>query len=118
MIETVQGYDLKPKPEDGIQFGAAGGGTTAEELEAAGELDVDWAVDQATQFIDAGAYMIMIESEGVSENVKSWRTDVPDEFAGPEVNLFVDHSQIVQLECLRRGIWGSADLWGRVQTYK
>ena len=24
---------------------------------------------------------------------------------GPEVNLFVDHSQIVQLECLRRGIW-------------
>ena len=25
---------------------------------------------------------------------------------GPDVNLFVDHSQIVQLECLRRGIWG------------
>jgi phosphosulfolactate synthase (CoM biosynthesis protein A) len=31
---------------------------------------------------------------------------------GPEVNLFVD-SQIVQLECLRRGIC----LWGRVVTY-
>jgi phosphosulfolactate synthase (CoM biosynthesis protein A) len=36
---------------------------------------------------------------------------------GPEVNLFVDHSQIVQLECLRSGIWGTAGLWGRVQTY-
>ena len=36
---------------------------------------------------------------------------------GPEVNLFVDHSQIVQLECLRRGIWGTKSLWGRVVTY-
>lgn len=85
----------------------------------------------------------MIESEGITENVKSWRTDVPakiigalglekvmfeaadpDVFAwyiknyGPEVNLFVDHSQIVQLECLRAGIWGTADVWGRILTYK
>jgi phosphosulfolactate synthase (CoM biosynthesis protein A) len=37
---------------------------------------------------------------------------------GPEVNLFVDHSQIVQLECLRSGIWGTSDLFGRVQSYK
>ena len=35
-----------------------------------------------------------------------------------EVNLFVDHSQIVQLECLRSGIWGTKSLWGRVLTYK
>jgi len=37
---------------------------------------------------------------------------------GPETNLFVDHSQIVQLECLRSGTWGTQDLWGRVLTYK
>jgi phosphosulfolactate synthase (CoM biosynthesis protein A) len=48
----------------------------------------------------------------------------PDVFAwyiknyGAEVNLFVDHSQIVQLECLRVGIWGAKSLWGRVVTYK
>jgi phosphosulfolactate synthase (CoM biosynthesis protein A) len=36
---------------------------------------------------------------------------------GPEVNLFVDYSQIVQLETLRRGIWGKS-LCGRVLTYK
>jgi phosphosulfolactate synthase (CoM biosynthesis protein A) len=36
---------------------------------------------------------------------------------GPEVNLFIDHSQIVQLECLRRGIWGTKSLLGRVVTY-
>ena len=28
-------------------------------------------------------------------------------------NLFVDHSEIVQLECLRSGIWGTKSLWGR-----
>jgi phosphosulfolactate synthase (CoM biosynthesis protein A) len=37
---------------------------------------------------------------------------------GPEVNLFVDHSQIVQLECLRSSIWGTKNLWARVLTYK
>ncbi len=35
-----------------------------------------------------------------------------------EVNLFVDHSHIVQLECLRSGLWGTKSLWGRVLTYK
>ena len=33
---------------------------------------------------------------------------------GIDVNLFVDHSQIVQLECLRAGIWGTQDTWGRM----
>jgi phosphosulfolactate synthase (CoM biosynthesis protein A) len=93
--------------------------------------------------LDAGASMIMVESEGITENVQPWRTDVPAKFInalgpelvmfeaadpevfawyiktyGPEVNLFVDHSQIVQLECLRSGIWGTKSLWGRVLTYK
>ena len=36
---------------------------------------------------------------------------------GPEVNLFVDHSQIAQRECLRLGIWGTKGLWGRLVTY-
>lgn len=68
------------------------------------------------KFLEAGAYMIMIESEGITESVRSWRTDVPAKFNvlrrekvmfeaaepeffqwyiknyGPEVNLFVDHS--------------------------
>jgi len=77
----------------------------------------------------------MIESEGITENVKAWRTDVvariinalgletvmfegadPAVFEcyiknyGNEVNLFVDHSQIVQLEALRSGIWGTKSL--------
>lgn len=142
LVEKVQQAGLKAKPEVGIQFGA-GGDTAAEALEATGTQDPQWMIQRAKRFLDAGAYLIMIESEGITENVKRWRTDVaakiinelglekimfeaadPEVFAwyiknyGPEINLFVDHSQIVQLECLRAGIWGTQDLWGRVLTYK
>ncbi|HET9176901.1 MAG TPA: phosphosulfolactate synthase [Terriglobia bacterium] len=142
LIEKVQKAGLKAKPEVGIQFGA-GGATSAEELAAEGSRDPDGAIAQAKRFLEAGAYMIMIESEGITENVKVWRTDVPAKFVnalgtekimfeaadpevfawyiknyGAEVNLFVDHSQIVQLECLRSGLWGTKSLWGRVVTYK
>ncbi len=37
---------------------------------------------------------------------------------GPEVNVFIDHSQIVHLESIRSGSWGTKSLWGRVVTYK
>jgi phosphosulfolactate synthase (CoM biosynthesis protein A) len=142
LIERVRKAGLKPKPELGIQFGA-GGATAAAELKAEGVSDPQWAIARAKRFIEAGAYMIMVESEGVTENVEPWRTEVPARFIdvlgldklmfeaaepevfawyiknyGPEVNLFVDHSQIVQLECLRSGIWGTKSLWGRVRTYK
>lgn len=142
LTEKVQKAGLKAKPEVGIQFGV-GGATAAAELEAEGTRAPEWAISQAKRFIDAGAYMIMIESEGLTENVKAWRTDAvakiidalglekpmfeaadPEVFSwyiknyGAEVNLFVDHSQIVQLECLRSGIWGTKSLWGRVLTYK
>ncbi len=142
LVERVQKAGLKAKPEVGIQFGA-GGDTAAGELQAEGTRDPEWMISQARRFIDAGAYMVMIESEGITENADPWRTDVPAavinavglekvmfEAADPEVfewyiknygaevNLFVDHSQIVQLETLRRGIWGTKSTWGRVLTYK
>jgi phosphosulfolactate synthase (CoM biosynthesis protein A) len=141
LVERVQRAGLKAKPEVGIQFGA-GGATTPTELEQEGTKDVGAAIEIARRALDAGAYMVMIESEGITEEVTTWRTDVVSEIVselgiekvmfeaadpavfgwyvknyGPEVNLFVDHSQIVQLECLRRGIWGTKSLWGRVVTY-
>ncbi len=142
LVERVRKAGLKPKPEVGIQFGA-GGDTAAAALTAEGQRDVGWAIAQAKRFLSAGAHLVMIESEGVTENVTTWRTDVaariisevgaekvmfeaadPAVFTwyvrnyGPEVNLFVDHSQIVQLETLRRGIWGKSEVWGRILTYK
>lgn len=142
LTEQVQKLGLKAKPEVGIQFGA-GGASTVSELASEGVRDVGAAITLARAHLDAGAHLIMIESEGITECVDVWRTDVvtsivselgvenvmfeaadPDVFAwyvksyGPEVNLFVDHSQIVQLESLRSGIWGTKSLWGRVLTYK
>jgi phosphosulfolactate synthase (CoM biosynthesis protein A) len=98
-------------------------------------------IAQGERVLDAGADIIMIESEGITESVNSWRTDVaaaiidklgldkvmfeaadPPVFEwyvknyGNEVNLFVDHSQIVQLEALRSGIWGTKSTWGRIQN--
>lgn len=76
LVEDVQKAGLKAKPEIGIQFGA-GGATRAEELETEGTRDPEWPIRLARWFLDAVAYMIMIESEGITENVKRWRTDVP-----------------------------------------
>lgn len=142
LVEKVRTLGMLPKPEVGIQFGA-GGASSVAELEAEGISDPSRAIRQAKRYLEAGAHLVMIESEGITEQVKAWRTDVPARFInelgldkvmfeaadpevfswyvksyGPEVNLFVDHSQIVQLECLRSGIWGTQSTWGRVVTYK
>ncbi len=134
----MQKSGLKAKPEVGIQFGA-GGASAVGELEAEGTRAPRWAIGQAKRFLDAGAYLIMIESEGITENVVNWNTaaaasiingvgleHVMFESADPlvfewyiknygnEVNLFVDHSQILQLEALRQNIWGNKSTWGRV----
>jgi (2R)-phospho-3-sulfolactate synthase (ComA) len=37
---------------------------------------------------------------------------------GADVNLFIDHSQIVQLQCLRPRIWGTKRTWGRIAAYQ
>jgi len=142
LVEKVRSLGMLPKPEVGIQFGA-GGASAVSELEAEGVSDPDRAIRLGKRYLDAGAHLIMIESEGITEKVASWRSGVPARFlrelgldkvmfeaadpdvfswyvksCGPEVNLFVDHSQIVQLECLRSGIWGTSSTWGRVVTYK
>jgi phosphosulfolactate synthase (CoM biosynthesis protein A) len=142
LTTAVRDAGLKAKPEVGIQFGA-GGTSSVEALEAEGTRDVGQAIQLAKRHLEAGAHMIMIESEGITEQVREWRTDVvarivaelglesvmfeaadPDVFSwyiknyGIDVNLFVDHSQIVQLEGLRAGIWGTQDTWGRMLAYR
>ena len=142
LVERVQRAGLKAKPEVGIQFGA-GGATTAEELEQEGTRDVGWrdrtgaALPRRRRLHDhdrvrgdhrgghdlahrrrrtiaraLGLEKVMFEA--ADPEVFGWYV----KNYGPEVNLFVDHSQIVQLECLRSGIWGTKSLWGRVVTYK
>ncbi|KAJ9259821.1 hypothetical protein DTO195F2_4698 [Paecilomyces variotii] len=142
LVDKVHSYGLKAKPELGIQFGA-GGDTPAADLEAIGTSDPGKLVNLGKKFLDAGVERLMIESEGITENVKSWRTDVvstimkelpPEKVMfeaadpkvytwylrefGVDVNVFVDHSQIVQLSCLRHGIWGTADTFGKLVTFR
>jgi len=141
LIDKVTKSGMLAKPEVSLQFGA-GGTSTSEELEKAGMRPVEWVISQAKRYIDQGAYMIMIESEGLTESVTTWRTDLvakiidglglektmfeaadPQVFTwylrnyGTDVNLFIDHSQIINLEVERRGIWGTQEIWGRIVSY-
>lgn len=138
LVEKVRSAGLKAKPELGIQIGS-GGDSGEAELAAEGPKDVGDLIERAQRTLDAGADIVMIESEGITENVTDWNTaavasiingvgleNVMFEAAdgpvfewyiknyGNEVNLFVDHSQILQLEGLRQNIWGNKSTWGRV----
>lgn len=140
LVEKVNKAGLKAKPELGIQIGS-GGDSGEEELAAESKKDIGDLVDRGKRALDAGASIIMIESEGITENVNEWNTgaaasiinglgleNVMFEAAdgpvfewyvknyGNEVNLFVDHSQILQLEGLRQNIWGNKSTWGRVMN--
>ncbi|WP_129112744.1 phosphosulfolactate synthase [Halegenticoccus tardaugens] len=141
LTEQVTEAGLKAKPEINVQFGA-GGASSVEELESEAAIDPGSAIEEAKRHLDAGAYKIMVESEGITERVREWRTDVAFEIAnevgiehcvfeaadpevfewyiknfGPKVNLFVDNSQIVELECMRSGLWGKKSSWGRITSY-
>lgn len=142
LVKRINEAGLKAKAEIGIQFGA-GGDTDTAEHQAEGSRDVTAVIDLGRRLLDAGAWMLMIQSEGLTENVPQWRTDVIAQIAtglgtervmfqaadshvlrwyvqnyGPDVNLFIDHSQIVQLQSLRSGIWGPKNLWNRVVRYR
>lgn len=88
--------------------------------------DVDLLIRKAERCLEAGADMIMIDADDVSKYTELLRTDIVAKIVGrlgldktmfeasnsktsewfvrrygPRVNLFVDHSQVMNLECLR-----------------
>lgn len=142
LVDKVHAAGLIAKPEIGIQFGA-GGDTEGSKLESLGRSSPSKMVEMGKRFLSAGVKRLMIESEGITENVPSWRTEVVQQIQqelpmentmyeaaepkvfnwyvrefGMDVNLFVDHSQIVQLSGLRAGIWGMADTFGKVVSFR
>jgi phosphosulfolactate synthase (CoM biosynthesis protein A) len=142
LVQRAKKTGLTVKAEVGIQFGA-GGTSDSATLAAEGTGSVSFAIQRGRAALEAGADLVILESEGVTESVKTWRTDVVSAFAeafglerllfeaadprvfewyiknfGADVNLFVDHSQVLLLESVRSGIWGSHSLWNRVVTYK
>ena len=108
-----------------------------------GNLFVGRRIQQAKLALGAGAKMILVESEGLTENCKGepYRWDVIDQIAsafepsqlmfeaddqdvlsrfidvfGPKTNLMIDHSKVEKLEAARRGFGPSQSLWGKVVT--
>ncbi|KAK9092160.1 hypothetical protein Syun_027071 [Stephania yunnanensis] len=88
--------------------------------------DIDLLIRRAERCLEAGADMIMIDADDVCQVADSLRTDIVAKIIGrlglektmfeasnpkatewfikrygPRVNLFVDHSQVMDLECLR-----------------
>ncbi|XP_031501350.1 protein HEAT-STRESS-ASSOCIATED 32 [Nymphaea colorata] len=88
--------------------------------------DTDLLIRKAERCLNAGADMIMIDADGVCEYFNSLRADIISKIVGrlglertmfeastpgtsewfverygPRVNLFIDHSQLMKLECLR-----------------
>lgn len=63
---------------------------------------------------------------GIGMEVCAFRFEAadPEVFAyhiqnsGAHANLFIDHSQIVQLACLRKGIWGTDKTFGRIVNFQ
>ncbi|KAK7319559.1 hypothetical protein RJT34_04281 [Clitoria ternatea] len=88
--------------------------------------DVDLLIRRAERCLEAGADMIMIDADDVSKHADSMRADIIAKIIGrlglektmfeasnentsewfikrygPKVNLFIDHSHVVDVECLR-----------------
>ncbi len=127
---------LKVKPEISFMEGA-GGGTHIANYKPK-YRKVDELLEQAQAYLDAGAYKLMLESEGITEDLPpaKWRKDIikkaidklgvdkwmfeasdPQVFKwylknyGKDVNVFIDHSQIFEFNAWRLGLWGDPDIW-------
>jgi phosphosulfolactate synthase (CoM biosynthesis protein A) len=136
IVKQVKKMGMKPKPEISMMFGAGAGTHIAgyqTKLKTLEDL-----LDEIDTHQNAGAEIMMLESEGITEDlpVEEWRTDIIEELNkkfgfncfmfeasdppvfkwylkqfGPNVNLFIDHSQIVEFTAWRTQLWGDSDIW-------
>lgn len=136
IVKQVQNLGMKAKPEVSMMIGA-GAGTHIVGYKPKMRTLAD-VIKETTAHLDAGAKILMLESEGITEDLppRKWRKDVVkklvDKFGyhtwmfeasdppvfkwylktfGRDVNLFIDHSQIVEFNAWRLGLWGDRDIW-------
>jgi phosphosulfolactate synthase (CoM biosynthesis protein A) len=138
IMSQVQKLGMKPKPEVTMMIGA-GAGTHVAGYEVETKLrSFDEFSEEVSTHLKAGAEMIMIESEGLTEDLppEQWKTDVikkilnkfgsknlmfeaadPPVFKwylknfGRDVNLFIDYSQIVEFTAWKTKLWGDPEIW-------
>ncbi len=144
IVKQVKKMGMIPKPEISLMIGA-GAGTHIVGYKPK-LRSVDDLMKEAREHLKAGAHMMMLESEGITEDLppSKWRTDVikklvsefgfeswmfessdPPVFKwylknfGSNVNLFIDHSQIVEYTAWRTKLWGDPEIWkGKKLSYK
>lgn len=114
LTELVGEHSLKANPEVNVQFGA-GGASTVEELESEGitERVREWRTDVAFAIAD-GLGVENCVFEAADPQVFEWYV----KNFGLEVNLFVDNTQVVELECICSGLWDKKSSRGRVASFK
>ena len=144
IVKQVKKMGMIPKPEISLMIGA-GAGTHIVGYKTK-LRSVDDLMNEAREHLKAGAHIMMLESEGITEDLppSKWRTDVikklvsefgfeswmfessdPPVFKwylknfGSNVNLFIDHSQIVEYTAWRTKLWGDPEIWkGKKLSYK
>ena len=80
IVKKINSIGLKAKPEITIMSGVGGGSKEFNYNEKVTAIkSIDALIDEGKRFFDAGAYMLMIESEGITEGIEDpnkWRKDV------------------------------------------
>uniref|UniRef100_A0A7I4BGW6 Phosphosulfolactate synthase n=1 Tax=Physcomitrium patens TaxID=3218 RepID=A0A7I4BGW6_PHYPA len=72
LIRMVKKSGMRAKPELGLHFH---GGENAE-LGFMGVENPNWVIKRAERYLQAGADMIMIASDGLTNNISNWRSDL------------------------------------------
>ncbi|MCO5554448.1 hypothetical protein L7F22_007978 [Adiantum nelumboides] len=132
LIRLIRSEGLKAKPQLDVRIEDA---SSLKDV----QKEMDALIKKAERFLEAGADMIMFDADGITKGVDEWRTDLVAKMIGrlglqkimfeadepesvqwfvskygPGVNLFVDHSHVSSLECLRSpASWTGARGWGR-----
>ena len=132
--EHIKNKGMKPLVECGLSF--------AHEPVVDGRTFT--AKSTAKRALENGAWKILVEAEGVFENVKSGeeRWDFVDDFTadfevrdlmfeadnqdvmsyyvnayGPKVNVLIDNSQLMQIEAARRGYGPCTLTWAKAAVF-
>ena len=144
IVKQVKKMGMKPKPEISMMFGA-GAGTHITGYQTKLKT-LDELLDEIDMHQSVGAEIMMFESEGITEDLppEEWRVDIINELNkkygfdsfmfeasdppvfkwylkqfGSEVNLFIDHSQIVEFTAWKTQLWGDRDIWkDKTLSYK
>jgi phosphosulfolactate synthase (CoM biosynthesis protein A) len=137
LIKAVQAAGFKAKPEVMMAYSPSGPSPVSTPANA------DMIIYETQKCLDAGAWLVTIEEDGVFRYVDEWAYDLVFRLVrtvglerlffessdpavinwliktfGADVNIFIDSSDIMTLAGLRAGIWGRDDTWGRIAAYR